>query len=528
MRFLLIFLLTGALAGPARAGIAILQSEGQRLGYPGFRPTNEPLPLPGGALADLTEDLARIAPEKVQCLQRVLARTLAGKAKTGTAEKTEDVPIWLANAGVRSHYQVLMSKSPCLATLTEKYYRRLREGEAKTPPAGGDRLPKSGRAALNAVVGQGSFADHRPGFALDEALALSGGRRSLAMAMVGYCGHDDEQNSVPFVVEFSNEKSRKALLRHLDSLTAKNGETPGRGLKADYERMKSMIDSGGRGEMFVKCPARHSSFYAAGSLGAEVDIPAEKKAAIARVQAPNKGAGSLPGKSYHTQFAATMGCRLAGCGLSEERTKQVLQLIASRYRLKRLTDAEKKYDGIRRLIEDRFDLNWDDTQALDRSGKEISAWIGSEAGEKAIRQAGGDEFLSGNNAKISWENWRRNIDAAMLGRGGTPGKTFIYEPMSTGRDPYWDPAAPHKPPKSFCPGWSEERCNEARAKYDTYRTDMDWTEAQQAAGGGFGARFCAKDPVGDDAELEGQACAALDRLNKSEVGDAGAGSSGHK
>lgn len=440
--------------------------------------------------------------EKLNCVKDVLGKTLLARSSGAGADA-----VWKSNSSVKAYNQLRLSKSPCLAVLTDRYYKDLNKLKSQDRGAA-DRLPNE-RPALNARLGQGSFADQKPGFALTSALAIAQGNRALAMAMIGHCGHDDIENTLPTVIDFAKSpESASVVSAYLKSVKAGRKD---RSLALD--RIISEVENKGRTGLAVQCPRASSAFYAPGALGADVDISADTKKQIASLQAPTKGPGALPGKGYHTSFAAVMGCRLGACGLSEDTSARVLSTIANRYRLSRQGATISGYDNVRNLIEAQFGINWHDTQGLAREEKAISAWLSSEAGRQAVIAGGGEEFFAENRAPLSWETWKRNIDASVLARSGKAGEVWNAPPISAGRDPYFqDGTGGPRPQQSFCPGWPEERCAKARERRDTWNTDVDWTEAQQRAGGQFGAKLCAGQASTDDA-IEAQACQALQRLN---------------
>lgn len=477
-----------------------------------FSATTEALPVRdcgGGAvdrgLRDMLEVSSYLTTKKIDCSRRVLEEVTLMKS-TLEASGTE---LWQSNSSMNMSQQLRLSRSPCLAVLTDRFYSDLGDDFKQNPPgAGADILEKSARPSLAAEAGKGSFEKYPPGFVLAKALNLSKNHRSLAMALIAHCGHDDQNNQLETIVDFSAEKSRKVLTGYYKRQMAKKS------MASEGEEELENIANGGRARLSVPCPKPSSPFYVAKALGENVDIPAELKQRIAKVQAPTMGAGALPGKAYHLNFGAIVGCRLAECGVEKNSIQSTLAFIAKQYRTQRLTGTSSRYLVALTLIEDHFDLNWRDEKSLNAKGKEISDWLNSKEGKKELAKMGAGELASNDRGDLSWDAWKTSIDSSVLFRGGIPGDSGMFQArvLSEGKDPYYDPKTVNKPQTSFCPGWSEERCNGARARYETWMADYEWSEAQQRVGGGFGAEFCQKDPA-NDFEIEEQACAALEKLN---------------
>lgn len=497
-----------ALSAAAWAGAKAFGVDSDLPNAPGLRATKEeaPRPITGGWFDAADSVLSLIPSTKLNCVKDVIGKTLLAKSSTSGNDA-----IWKSNAGVKAYNQLRLSRSPCLAVLTERYYKDLKALGASAGRSS-DRV-NEGRPALNAKLGQGTFSEQQPGFALKSAMELAQGNRALAMAMIGHCGHDDIENTLPTVVDFAKAgPSKSALMGYLQGLSAGRTEKARANPHSNLNQLIAAVENNGRASLTIDCPYKSSSFYAPGALGADVDMSEEQKRRIASVQAPTKGAGALPAKAYHTSFAAVMGCRLGACGLSPESSAKLLSTIANRYRTARQVATTDKYEAVRAMIEDRFDLNWSDTQTLKRREAAIRGWLESEEARKAIIAAGGEEFFAQNRARLSWETWRRNIDATVLTRGGPAGQVWNAPPLSAGRDPFYSGAGASRPQTSYCPGWPEERCTEARGHRDTWAMDFEWTEAQQTVGGNFGAKFCAGQPSTDEG-VEAQACQALQRLD---------------
>lgn len=490
-------------SGAASAGVISLNSD-KDVGLTITR-TPPPVSTPTRWL-QVADALGALIPEsKITCVKDVLGQTLFARSSSADSED-----VWKSNSSVKAYNQLRLSRSPCLAVLTDRYYRDINKARADGEEWGSrpDRV-NAGRPALNAKLGQGSFADKKPGFALESAMKLAQGNRAVAMALVGHCGHDDIENSLPTVIDFSKSpESGPVVSAYLRGIRERRGKGQSPALKGVID----VIGQQGNTGLKIDCPRSSSSFYAPGALGADVDISADLKKKISSLQAPTKGPGALPAKAYHTSFAAVMGCRLGACGMSEDGAAKLLSKIASMYRGNRQSATTSKYDSVRLLIEAQFGVNWNDTRGLEKESAAIAAWLESDEGRRQIIAVGGSEFLAENRAKMNWDMWKKNIDASILTRSGPSGEVWNAPPLSAGRDPYFQDGTGIRPQQSFCPGWSEERCTSARERRDTWRTDFDWTEGQQLVGGRFGAKFCQGQPAKDE-EIEKQACQALQRLD---------------
>lgn len=455
----------------------------------------------------VADALGSLIPEsKMTCVKDVLANTFFARTDSSGIDD-----VWKSNSSVKAYNQLRLSRSPCLAVLTEKYYRDINKIKPQDYSAP-DRL-KEGRPALNARLGQGSFKEQKPGFALESAMKFARGNRAVALAMIGHCGHDEIENSVPTVVDFSKSpESASVVSAYLRAQLSKRSEKEQQSKGSVLNQLIETVSKKGNAGLKINCPHKASSFYAPGALGAEVDIGDDLKKKIATLQAPKKGPGVLPAKGYHTSFAAVMGCRLGACGMTEDGAAKLLSKIANMYRGRRQSATVARYENVRLMIEERFGINWQDTRGLQKEGPAIAAWLESDEGRSQIVKAGGEEFFAQNRARMNWDTWRKNIDAAILTRSGPAGEVWNAPPISEGRDPYFQDGTGIRPQQSFCPGWPEERCATARERRDTWRTDFDWTEGQQTVGGKFGAKFCQGQPTRDE-EIEKQACQALQRVD---------------
>jgi hypothetical protein len=502
-----IALIGASLAAPALAGVVILKDE-----VP-FDITEDDLPVEvcgttftRQAIHDLVAISDYVTTEKMRCAREVFMDAFVVESESKNAPGATDV--WKSNSSMNMSQQLRLSRSPCLAVLTNRFYTDVHDRFDNFRPEGSkeDVLPKSERPSLIAEAGKGSFAELKPGFLMDQAVKLAGGRKSLAMAMVAHCGHDDQNNQIPTVVDFSSASARKVVT---DYLQRKAGSID---RDDDQERIDHIL-KGGRMSATISCPKPNSPFYVAKALGAGADIDPALKKKIAQVQAPTKGGGVLPGKAYHTNFGAIIGCRLAACGVSKGNIQSWLALIANRYRAHRMNYLAADYLTVREIVEERFDVNWNNEKGMKAIGNEISEWLNSKEGKQELVKRGAEALASDDRGKMEWSAWQSNIDSAILVRGAVPGQQSVFQAVrfSEGRDPYHDPNTVNKPQTSYCPGWSEERCNESRKRYETWMIDFDWSEAQQRAGGGFGADFCGPD-LANDSEVEQQACEALKKL----------------
>lgn len=260
----------------------------KEIDLPGLMPTETPLPQPAEdpSLKKKAADLwSGFGNEKMSCKKQVLSEITMSETKT-----IPEAPLWLANSGVKAYHQLKLAESPCRAVLTELFYKNLKK--TRPPKRAADRL-STGRPSLNAAIGKGTFADDESGSVLDAAMELAGGRRALAMSLIGFCGHDDQQNETPLIIGFQG-KSSLAVLRYLDAEKNKNGEPLSEGDQKKFDVLRSTIEKSGRATLDIRCPKPWESFYAPKSLGENVDIPETLKQEIADIQAPTKGMGHFP------------------------------------------------------------------------------------------------------------------------------------------------------------------------------------------------------------------------------------------
>lgn len=130
-----------------------------------------------------------------------------------------------------------------------------------------------------------------PGLVFQKALAIAEGDARLALKIIAVCGHDN--------------------------LVSQHQE-------------------------FSFCPPEDSFFYYPQGLAAAADISNELKTAIARIQAPKKGATVLPAKAYHVYAAAFLTCELISNQMNRYFAENLQIYAAQTYREIRILSEKKQ------------------------------------------------------------------------------------------------------------------------------------------------------------------------------------------
>lgn len=490
----------------------------------------KPLEKKENKLLERIDGLTDVIPSHaLNCVEEELMAIKATELEESGAQET-----WLSNSGVVADYYLKASQNPCFAVLLEDYYSKVKKkfSSLKIDPDQGDRV--NSRPALNSGAGSGSFKEIEKGELWQLALETTAGDSDLAMELIGYCGHDDQFQNFGGIVVGSEGKS-ESLDQVFDFLSYKaeksatanavDADSFDQALeliqdanKAFVSEMKDAVSKGKNFSLQVACPKMTSHFYAPGAVSEELMLPDDLIQKIARLQSPTKGASALPGKAYHGNFAALLSCRLkTQCGLTHSMTHFLVTKLAKAYRAVRLNALANKYMKVKELIEETFDLNWNDEQRLTKLMPEIQSWVEDPKNKQLLLKYGLDELFSGQKRALNWEKTKEYIDTAILYRGGINGKTFTAIPLSAGRDPFHDPDY-HKihgvPQTSYCPGWSEERCDKARNRHETWMVDFEWTEKQQELGIDFAYKNCGKGPT----HLDKNSCQALKKHMEKPIG----------
>lgn len=455
--------------------------------------------------AQFITDLSNYVPsQSLQCVRDELVRIRLTQVKQG-----EETGTWLANGGVVSDYQLKMANNPCFAVLVSTFYDEIRR-DFNISTDQDDTLP-NGRPSLNARAGQGSFSDVEPGELWKRALKKANNDPNLALELIGYCGHDDVfQNAEDNIISTQNRAQALMSVDYLRSASEQNYISDMTAASSTGEVMNFLNTSNGvlfqslrqevqKGQNLytrVACPARNSKFYVPGALDKDAVLPTDFVNEVARLQAPTQGAQALPGKAYHTNFAAVLSCRLKSrCGLPHELVRQISSGLVSTYRNVRLTALTGKYLKLKEMIEKKFQVSWNDRQEMSELDNEIKQYI--EAEDEAVFDLQMDneliEIVDQFKFKLKWDKIKDFIDASLYYRGGQLNQNTTLMPLSAGRDPYYDSSrwgSLGRPPQSYCPGWSEERCNKARNRYETWVKDKEWSVKQNLLGVDFALNKC--------------------------------------
>ena len=201
------------------------------------------------------------------------------------------------NVSLIQFNQQRFHQNPCFQKLAGYFYDEIERQDLTTYAREGLSQRKlRRRASLADVAGSGKFASIKSGWLWELALKYSGNSKTLALQLIGVCGHDDvisERMTFP-PLQPEAERCRAQTQERL------NWDLCDKSDNECYQMFQSYKNRG--------CPARYSLMYLPASLGTDVDIADSLKAEIAKIQAPAKGAEVLPAKAYHVLTSAFSSC----------------------------------------------------------------------------------------------------------------------------------------------------------------------------------------------------------------------------
>ncbi len=273
--------------------------------------------------------------------------------------------------------------------------------------------------------GKGVYKDFQPGWLWNLAMKHSQNNPRVAIELISLCGHDD----VP----------------QYESLESRHGEK-------------------------ISCPIYLGTmFYVPKALGKDADISDNLKSKITSVQAPTKGMGILPSKSYHIFGSALFSCVMKAEDLSNAEIEASNSLIARAYRVVDL----RNRSIVGRLYSEKSEF---ELRADCKASRGIcpSFWVGN-----AYDQAREDRFIA---AKLSEydsyaliERWKMIKQAPIVNLPIDIDLTIDEAKLKDTPD-----------------GWSRQRFEIAVNRLRTYAVDIEWTAEQHAAGSRFAQAHCGK------------------------------------
>lgn len=343
------------------------------------------------------------------------------------------------------------------------------------------------------------------GWVWKEALEKTEGNPNLAMKMIGLCGHDDTARS------FSLDKKKIFL-----------DDTGKPSVPSDLESEKLLLGIksffGEYGENFFPCPARASLFYLPKSLGAEADIDETLKNEIARVQAPNLGAASLPAKYYHIYGAARIACEMKERGLGDDEIEYVTSKMPGIYRRMKICSKLKSLSsfddslGAKDILVGRAVKSVDVRVAIKAKLEKCfpkeapnvanlnPSKVDSCSSFRFIMTSMGFGNLVHNILKVDIDvdkvtnSLASQIEAARLYRHWHLGGQDVAGNQIPCTDiRFGGPEDLEKSESANCGlGWTAKNCNEAKRILNSWKLDIKWTESQHAIGAKFALKHCKK------------------------------------
>ena len=438
-----------------------------------------------GSVVDLSEESCSLEPENSSPMRRMekVLRKLTGLPGTigrylgQLVEDYEQVlqiqnyksaNVGQGNFGLASYLVDKFRSDPELLKSAREFYAEIEQADQRNPvkrrPSIRDAVPPA-----------------ENGWAWKTALKHSGGDPLKAMRIIGLCGHDDVYQLIDEQLDgrpYSDQEKRQEYQSRLqefgwwirslqkeksdlESGGASNADAVERLIEVkaqlqDYRKRLASLKAGGPKSISMShpflCPNRDSRFFLPGSLGVDISDPMKKR--VEQLQSAEVAA-----KYYHVYGAAVVACELVRKGHSPALVAGIQKLLGWAYRAQRFNT---------------------EVCALARRAPE----------DRELEGIGESEQLQMDAAELM-RRWALNTDGTFVGKK----VLFPFQTNFRVVIPRWMEEAPvvGKVVDRFSRpmGWSDERFRKARAKFETYMTDWQWTTEAHEVGGAFGAKVCA-------------------------------------
>jgi hypothetical protein len=411
-----------------------------------------------------------------------------------------------ANHGLKAFYAETARADPAFSASVEEFYRRVAAHDAR-------RRPEDPKPSLARAAGQGADAAIAPGWAWTEALDVARGDPDRAMRLIGFCGHDDAQQTQldkprsPEAARAAMEAERRRLESEIAVIrrrlapggkaAAPSAPAPGGALSLAAlsdspdelrlqlayrkSRLAKLRLEDFRVEAADVCPPANSAFYLPRSLDRDADIPQPLKQRIADAQKEGR-LESLPAKYYHVLGSAATACEMIRGGAPGWAAGLVEREAAWMYRALRMNIDAEAY-AIRRI----------------RLQKDYAAYRSAlPPGEAPLDE---EAFRSDWNEKAAAKDPAARVSLShmdayeLMELWGYFGRPFPYLGMPRlplDHSTNWLEGRFFRPkPES----WSDERFSAARKRMETFFVDTEWTVAEHAAGAAFAAKVCREEPA---------------------------------
>jgi hypothetical protein len=273
----------------------------------------------------------------------------------------------------------------------------------------------------------------------------------------------------------------------------------------------------------------NSGLYVPGGLGPTATLSQATRNRVVNAQDPqatSTGASRLPAKGYHFNGGLMTGCSVASCGVPNAQVGQIAGLLSGLYRAHRICSEARAADESTRRFAAQLASVDSATQAVlaasrDLSANELPPDLGRIASRLFVARRLNNPLPSPEIIRQQVASALGRIDATRLFRsfylGGQHINGIPCTPIQVG-GPGTVGGAIDRLRGRRCGdlGLSEERCNEALKRLETFAADLQWTGEQHQRGAEIGAELCSgrsnpNGPLQDAGEnsLEARACRAL-------------------
>lgn len=393
------------------------------------------------------------------------------------------------NRGISGWFEAQLSGGSCFPKLSAQFYKKIK-----------DMNLSSNRPTLNSDLSQ-SGGDLKEGWLWKMALAEAGGNPNLALSLIGMCGHDDKvqgeyrwKNSNPESVaklnEFIVENNQRIAKLKKELQNPKLSAQDRAAYRSDIKWMSdnAILKKKAAGYTDIDCP--DFEFYTPGSLGSRVDIDDGLKRKIATIQAPNKGARSLPSKHYHVYGAAFVACQMIEKGVPKNLAPQIETQAAKVYRGVRICQAVNGELARLEMLKQFYNDHKISDETLEQfivraqsvkpstlswsSDKEVIKLAHKKAQEKIAAS------LDRMGAAYLYNRWY--LGSQQIGNQSVPCTDLkILSTINLLEMKFLDKCVP---------GFSAEVCERSKARLATWMVDFEWTTAQHKVGADFAAKNC--------------------------------------
>lgn len=474
--------------------------------------------------------------------------SIPGKPAEGVRDYMEIVgisPDSGRNSDISKYNADLVAKNPCIRNLATQFYFAIEaDGLPEQFSMKNLKKPLPENVALSETV---KTIGLKPGWLWEKAMEITKGNKTLALQIIGLCGHDDMNQIDGYVFELA-EQQRRDLINSASKipadvrkiLTRKAADDIFKGFvippsedqkQKIFQETEKSINDGLLFQEGVSCPNHRSRMFYPQSLGSEADISQDLKDRIIAVQAPTKGGDYLPAKSYHVTGSAALSCVMLRKGVPETVAKTIVTKAVNAYRATRL--CEKLRFNPKTLADDVppkavLDIAQDMKKNkasckkyVDKKSEDICTFVTNSLGIEFIL----DPEVSQEVLLYNLTRGLAKADAASMflnSWSSLLANKCDGVQITSALQKYFKKNGTSGSGSPCSKALKKERCDNARKLMDEWSIDFEWSEAAQVAGFNFAKNNC--DRIDSVQALETQACELANSKSSQRDAEKNAGS----